>query len=352
MGKRKIPDVRVSSKESEPKILSKGETLSPNAVVENPVTGPSSKTGAVSANQAAPEVHTQPPKDTSRGSPQQDHKTKSSDYPRNESPVAELSWFTQLIERDKLLIKIGTLAGVFALPLAIIALILIVNSSPTGRESAPAIPGEGLETSGVAQTVTVVDRADPISKSGLDSIWSASLGMGLLNLSRALQTGNPFDQEVSAVRALNGDQDNQKILTLISFVESYALSGVPTLADLERMLPSVEQEVAIYSGTKSDTVLGKVVTSLRSLVDSEVKNAVEKSDRARAIFSVTRDQIKQANIEGAITALSHLEGAQREMVQGYIDLLRRRLTVDRSSAAISELALSQLSESRQRASSD
>ena len=351
MGKRKIPDVRVSPKESEPKVLSKEETLSPNAIVETPVTRPSSKAGAVSAEQATPERRSPPPRDTSRGSPQQKDKTKLPDY-RRKASGAGLSWLTQLIERDKLLIKVGTMAGVLALPLAIIALILVVNSSPTVGEGALPIPGESLGTSGVSQSVTVVDHADPISKSGLDSVWSASLGMALLDLSRALQTGNPFDKEVSAVRALNGDQDNQKILTLISFVESYALSGVPTLTDLEGLLALVEQEVAIYSGTKSDTLLGTAITSLRSFIDSDVKNAVEESDRAKAIFSVTRDQIKQANIEGAITALSHLEGASREVVQSYIDLLRRRLTVDRSSAAISELALSQLSESRQRASSD
>ena len=107
-------------------------------------------------------------------------------------------------------------------------------------------------------------------------------------------------------------------------------------------MPSFAAEIraAIEAGEQSWTK--RTAASLRSILTfwRPADTPVDKS--AQAALATAQNELAGGRIEGAIAALGELEAAAREAAAPLLEEMGRRLAVDRSAGALTELALNRL----------
>lgn len=166
------------------------------------------------------------------------------------------------------------------------------------------------------------------------------LSLTMLELSRALETARPYEIEIRAVRAFG--EDDADVMAFLDALEPFAATGVGTLADIRAVMPTLSEEIraAIEASERSWTK--RTATSLRSILTFWRPEDASVDETARAALAIAESQLAEGRIEGAIAALGELEGPARQASAPLLEEMERRLAVDRTAGALTELALSRL----------
>jgi hypothetical protein len=162
----------------------------------------------------------------------------------------------------------------------------------------------------------------------------------MLDLSRALETARPYENEIRTIRAFGGD--DAEVMAFIDTLEPYAATGVGTLDDIRAAMPTLSDDIrsAIEAGERSWTK--RAATSLRSILTFWRPVEIPVDEAARATLEAAESQLAEGQIESAMAALGVLEGPARQAAAPLLEEMGRRLAVDRTSGALTELALSRL----------
>ena len=169
---------------------------------------------------------------------------------------------------------------------------------------------------------------------------SQLLSLTMLDLSRALETARPYESEVRAVRALAGDDAD--VVAFVDALEPYAATGVGTLADIRAAMPMLAEDIRVAIAAGEQSWSKRTATSLRSILTFWRPAATPVDEAAKAAFAIAAEQLADGRIEGAIATLGALEGPARQAATTLMEEMERRLAVDRTAGALTELALNRL----------
>ena len=321
MSKRKIPDVSVSSlKQDEPKVLTSEEVLDPaqETTRQGLDSDASARYGIDSESKPVKEKPIAPKK-----------KNVTKDVGAADTSP---SWRARLGYLQKTFASktgIALICGVSALA----AVAIFFATYKSNRGTLPESTVSSIETAALLDTLDTKKPSAPEPQ-------VAAAGILILELSKNIRTSEPFDRQLETTVAASSDlRDNKQISTLLSFIEPYAYQGVPDILELRSLLPALQLEVEVFSGLESPSYLRQLFLSAWSLVSDNAKVEINRVEKTKAVFAVTDVQLGERSLEGAISALSYLEPAQKEVARGLVELLRARLSLDRTADKLEHLAL-------------
>ncbi len=222
---------------------------------------------------------------------------------------------------------------------AIISVAMVVFGLSGVEESAPAVSPPAEAATAPAPTPAPTPAAVAPAPTPAETT-SQLLSLTMLDLSRALETARPYESEVRAVQALAGDDAD--VEAFVDAVEPYGATGVGTLADIRASMPMLAEDIriAIAAGERSWTK--RTAASLRSILTFWRPADTPVDEAAKAALAIAAEQLADGRIEGAIATLGALEGPARQAAAPVMEEMERRLAVDRTAGALTELALNRL----------
>jgi hypothetical protein len=157
----------------------------------------------------------------------------------------------------------------------------------------------------------------------------AALSVAILDLTAAMRRSEGFEQQLKAVLALSeNSQRPDELDQLTELVARYAPQKVPSNQGLRELLPTLKLEVEVFSGLEPPSSSRRLFLSALAFFSEEANDQLTRFERTQAIFEVTANQLEADKLLGAIAALSHLEPTQKNVAQGYVDLVRARLALN------------------------
>lgn len=324
MGKRKIPDVRVSATPDMPKPLAREDTL--DLTADSYSTTSAEDRRRTTAPVLSPEVN-EPGSEVSapkikgseaKGSASQPERAPSTDRADN------MLYARRLLTRW----RYALVGAVFAV--IVVAGFFISNDT---NERSPSVSDErssSTESDPVAvpavdetQTLQAADTAGEVMSD------PAALSVAILDLTAAMRRSDGFEQQLKAVLALSeNSQRPDELDQLTGLVGRYAPQGVPSNQGLRELLPILKLEVEVFSGLEPPSSSRRLFLSALAFFSEEANDQLTRFERTQAIFEVTANQLEADKLLGAIAALSHLEPTQKNVAQGYVDLVRARLALN------------------------
>ena len=332
MAKRKIPGVKVSSNPQVPKPLTSEDTLDLAGAVWE-----ASSHEKADVKESAGSGGSQQPS-LAQGAPS---------HTQKETAVGDPS-LGNTQGSAKLIIKpsITTIAVVAGAILAMVVLVLFLrgdhsNNNPTALQS--AVSTESVAAANDQEAVAQLDKQADTNSAEVAVVDKAAVSVGVLELARAMRRSAPFSRQLQAAADVSvGLRDQEWISTLIAFVGDYAVEGIPSAGELRTLLPALQLEVEVFSGIEAPSTARRLLLSVWAIISDEANVKLMRWEKTKAIFSVTESQLEEDNLEGAIAALSHLEHAQKQVAQGFVELLKARVALDRTAVMLETYALDHL----------
>jgi hypothetical protein len=209
------------------------------------------------------------------------------------------------------------------------------------QTSAPA------EIDALANRITALERSTAAmtadlgkERSGEAADHAARFSVAAAALNAAIEHGDPFPDEMAALRALGADSK------ALAALEPFAASGAPSQAslcgELLALIPALGK-----SGAKTERqggVLARLASGAESLVRIRPVGEV-KSDDPAAILSRIELRARQADVEGAIAELAKLPEDVRAPAQSWTEKARARAAAIDASHQLGAEALAALAKS-------
>ena len=148
------------------------------------------------------------------------------------------------------------------------------------------------------------------------------MALALANLSRAAETGLPFDAELEAVAILAPDQ------AAIKKLRARATEGLPTRADLAADFETVIEGVLdVERATEADGWLARIWAWLNSFVSVRQTGNVEGED-TEAILARAEFKLDDGKLQAVADELAQLDGPGAEAAAVWKGALDAHIALD------------------------
>ncbi len=187
-----------------------------------------------------------------------------------------------------------------------------------------------------AERIAAVERKldDVAQQMAVTSALGPAVAAGAL--AAAIEAGQPFTNELGALRSLGVDAE------AIAALEPYAEPGLPTLSEIraqfETEVGAVDLAPPITEGTGP---LDRLLQSARGLVEVRPANPTAGADPA-AIITRIRAALAAGNLTTALTEWASLPDEIKAETEDWADLLETRIAADALVARLRNEALSRL----------
>lgn len=204
------------------------------------------------------------------------------------------------------------------------------------------VDGLKQQLASVNQTVTSVNQAVETRRDAATAAQALVLAAGQLR--SALATGQPFQQELQAVRALGvGDPQVTQPLDAVS---AYAAKGVPTQPQLADRFQALSSDIvrAANQGEGGDWV-NQVTGKLATLVTVRRQGGGVVGDSADAVVARAEAAVQEGNLGKAVEELSALKGPAATVAAPWIADAKARLAANQAGQQLTTRAIGLLSQS-------
>lgn len=152
----------------------------------------------------------------------------------------------------------------------------------------------------------------------------SALALAFSNLKRAMNRGDGYSNELSAVKRLA----NQSLD--FSLIEPYANSGVPTEQSLLETYPPLAVEALARGETSDDSsTWDKLVSKARTAVNYRRTGDV-KGDNNEAVLARMEHKFKDGHVEDVLAEAKALDGQAAQIMAPWLQKLEARLMVERT----------------------
>ncbi|MBP2295649.1 COG4223 family protein [Azospirillum rugosum] len=204
------------------------------------------------------------------------------------------------------------------------------------------VDGLKQQLASVNQTVASVNQAVETRRDAATAAQALVLAAGQLR--SALATGQPFQQELQAVRALGvGDAQVTQPLDAVS---AYAGKGVPTQPQLADRFQALSSDIvrAANQGEGGDWI-NQVTGKIATLVTVRRQGGGVVGDSADAVVARAEASLQENNLAKAIEELSTLKGPAATTAAPWIADAKARLAANQAGQQLTARAIGLLSQS-------
>ena len=171
-----------------------------------------------------------------------------------------------------------------------------------------------------------------------DAGAQAAAALALASLTRTVDAGAPFADELSVLARLAGDSSS------VESLRAHARTGAPTLSQLkERFDPFARAAIAAASRENATGILGGLKANLEELVSVRPSEYTE-GDDAPAVISRAEDSLRKDDLAQSLAYLEELDGAAAAAFEPWIADARSRMAVGAAIATLNDALLSALDE--------
>ncbi|MCW2235757.1 COG4223 family protein [Azospirillum canadense] len=204
------------------------------------------------------------------------------------------------------------------------------------------VDGLKQQLASVNQSVASVNQAVETRRDAATAAQALVLAAGQLR--SALATGQPFQQELQAVRAL-GVSDPQ-VTQPLDAVSAYAGKGVPTQPQLADRFQALSSDIvrAANQGEGGDWI-NQVTGKLATLVTVRRQGGGVVGDSADAVVARAEASLQENNLGKAIEELSALKGPAATTAAPWIADAKARLAANQAGQQLTARAIGLLSQS-------
>lgn len=216
------------------------------------------------------------------------------------------------------------------------------SNSQAAEQLRQEVDGLKQQLASVNQTVASVNQAVETRRDAATAAQALVLAAGQLR--SALATGQPFQQELQAVRAL-GVGDPQ-VTQPLDAVAPYAAKGVPTQPQLADRFQALSSDIvrAANQGEGGDWI-NQVTGKLATLVTVRRQGGGVVGDSADAVVARAEAALQENNLGKAIEELSALKGPAAATAAPWIAEAKARLAANQAGQQLTARAIGLLSQS-------
>ncbi|WP_448205258.1 mitofilin family membrane protein [Azospirillum sp. sgz302134] len=198
------------------------------------------------------------------------------------------------------------------------------------------------EVDGLKQQLASVNQVVETRRDAATAAQALVLAAGQLR--SALATGQPFQQELQAVRAL-GVNDPQ-VTQPLDAVAGYAAKGVPTQPQLADRFQSLSSDIvrADNQGEGGDWV-NQVTGKLATLVTVRRQGGGVVGDSAGAVVARAEAAVQEGNLAKAVEELGALKGPAANTAAPWVADAKARLAANQAGQQLTTRAIGLLSQS-------
>jgi len=216
------------------------------------------------------------------------------------------------------------------------------SNTQAAEELRKEVDGLKQQLASVNQTVASVNQAVETRRDAATAAQALVLAAGQLR--SALATGQPFQQELQAVRALGiGDAQVTQPLDAVS---AYAAKGVPTQPQLADRFQALSSDIvrAANQGEGGDWV-NQVTGKIATLVTVRRQGGGVVGDSADAVVARAEAAVQEGNLAKAVEELSALKGPAANVAAPWIADAKARLAANQAGQQLTARAIGLLSQS-------
>ena len=217
----------------------------------------------------------------------------------------------------------------------------IGSNTQAAEELRKEVDGLKQQLASVDQSVASVNKAIETRRDAATAAQALVLAAGQLR--SALATGQPFQQELQAVRALGiGDAQVTQPLDAVS---AYAAKGVPTQPQLADRFQALSSDIvrAANQGEGGDWV-NQVAGKLSTLVTVRRQGGGVVGDSADAVVARAEAAVQEGNLGKAVEELSALKGPAADVAAPWIADAKARLAANQAGQQLTARAIGLLSQ--------
>ncbi|CAO3418638.1 mitofilin family membrane protein [Azospirillum endophyticum] len=255
----------------------------------------------------------------------------------NGGDAADLSALTQRIDalekRPAATPDTGAADAQKALADRLAALEQKVTAAAGNAQAAQQLQGE---VDSLKQQVTSVNQAVSERQDAATAAQALVLAAGQLRAS--LSGGQPFQQDLQAVRALNIADPG--VTQPLDAVASYAAKGIPTRAQLtDRFQPLAGEIVRAEIRGEGNSWIDSVVGKLSTLVTVRREGGGVVGTTADAVVARAEAALDAGNLAKAVEELSALQGPAAQTAAPWLADAKARLAADQAARQLNDRAI-------------
>ena len=160
---------------------------------------------------------------------------------------------------------------------------------------------------------TRADLQQATRRAGDDAAWGRLLSLG--RLADALRGSAPFASDLAVAQAIGGLQDFRADLTALG---GYAVTGIPTLRDLNREFRQVADDAQSGRGSLLPT----------GLVRSFTAWSAGPTDPTPELIQLASARLAEGDLEEALARIRQISGAYQPAFAGWMEDAQARLRAD------------------------
>ncbi|MFP4004192.1 MAG: mitofilin family membrane protein [Alphaproteobacteria bacterium] len=166
----------------------------------------------------------------------------------------------------------------------------------------------------------------------------ASLALALAHLTRAVQTSQPFVNELKAIEVL--DPDNR----LVAELKPYAETGLPSVPMLATRFDKVADDVVrVWRREHGRGFFEWLWDGIVGLFSVRPVGEVE-GEKAPAIVARAEQRLEEGELQRAVQTLEKLAQPEREAAQEWLEAARARVRLDNLVAEVNRTVLEEIAE--------
>ncbi|KAA0677046.1 carph-isopro domain-containing protein [Roseomonas genomospecies 6] len=198
------------------------------------------------------------------------------------------------------------------------------------------------EVDALKQELAAVNQAVETRRDAATAAQALVLAAGQLR--SALAAGQPFQQELQAVRAVGSD--DAQVTQPLDAVAGYAAKGVPTQPQLTDRFTAMASDIvrADNQGEGNDWV-EQVTGKIATLVTVRRQGGGVVGDGASAVVARAEAALQAGNLGGAVNELSALKGPAAQVAAPWIADAKARLAANEAGQQLTSRAIGLLSQS-------
>ncbi len=198
------------------------------------------------------------------------------------------------------------------------------------------------EVDALKQELAAVNQAVESRRDAATAAQALVLAAGQLR--SALAAGQPFQQELQAVRAVGSD--DAQITQPLDAVAGYAAKGVPTQPQLtDRFMAMASDIVRADNQGEGNDWVEQVTGKIATLVTVRRQGGGVVGDGAAAVVARAEAALQAGNLGGAVTELAALKGPAAQVAAPWIADAKARLAANEAAQQLTSRAIGLLSQS-------
>ncbi|GEO38271.1 hypothetical protein GGE65_001954 [Skermanella aerolata] len=211
-----------------------------------------------------------------------------------------------------------------------------------------SVSGLEQEANRLAQEVTETSNrsakvAETLTLRQAEESKAQALVLAAGQLRAALQSSRPFSGELSAVRAVN--LQDQQVVGALKEIEPYAADGIPTEAQLNQQFSDVAGEI-VRAGVIATGQAGqwwdKAISTASSLVSVRRTAGDIQGSGADAVTARAEQYMKAGRLDEAVKELETLTGEPAGVAKPWIEDAKARLAANNAGALLTGQAIARL----------